>query len=68
MADNDFIGGAYSLSHRFNKNLDLTLGSMNTYIGDHYEKSYGQEMHLIEIYDKYMTIMLEKQKPAHTSK
>ena len=35
--DNDFIGGVYSLSHRFNKNLDLTLGgSMNTYIGDHY--------------------------------
>jgi iron complex outermembrane receptor protein len=53
--DNDFIGGVYSLSHRFNANLDLTIGgSLNTYIGDHYgEVIWARNASESEIYDKY---------------
>ncbi len=53
--DNDFVGGVYSLSHRFNSNLDLIVGgAINTYIGSHYgEIIWARNASNSEAYDKY---------------
>ena len=53
--DNDFVGGVFSFSHRFDKSLNLVFGgAANTYIGDHFgEIVWARLASNSEIYDKY---------------
>ena len=64
--DNDFVGGVFSFSHRFDKSLNLVFGgAANTYIGDHFgEIVWARLASNSEIMTNTMITMPKKQKPA----